>query len=80
MEYYYIDSKNNKIYIDQNQKLDKIVAFGFNPETDNDEIIEYNDISINQIKKYFKSDLKYFNKLYINDENYIIYEVKKNDY
>lgn len=77
MRYYYIDDSENKKYINQDQQLDKIVAIGFNPEFDKDDVIEYNDISINKIRDYFKHDLKYFIKIYINDKNYIIYEGKE---
>lgn len=74
MLYYYYDEKMNKIFIDQNQILDKIIAIGFNPITDNDDIIEIDLSSINQIKNHFKDNLEYLIMIVINNQKYFIYE------
>lgn len=73
MLYYYYDETMNKVFIDQNQILDKIIAIGFNPTTDNDDIIEINVSSINQIKDHFKDDLEYLIMIVINNQKYFIY-------
>ena len=73
MLYYYYDETMNKVFIDQNQILDKIIAIGFNPTTDNDDIIEIDLSSINQIKNHFKDDLEYLIMIVINNQKYFIY-------
>lgn len=74
MLYYYYDETMNKIFIDENQILDKIIAIGFNPITDNDDIIEIDLSSINQIKNNFKDNLEYLIMIVINNQKYFIYE------
>lgn len=74
MLYYYYDETMNKVFIDQNQILDKIIAIGFNPTTDNDDIIEIDLSSINQIKNHFKDNLEYLIMIVINNQKYFIYE------
>lgn len=80
MLYYYYDETMNKVFIDQNQILDKIIAIGFNPTTDNDDIIEIDLSSINQIKDHFKDDLEYLIMIVINNQKYFIYAGEWDDY
>ena len=80
MLYYYYDETMNKVFIDQNQILDKIIAIGFNPTTDNDDIIEIDLSSINQIKNHFKDDLEYLIMIVINNQKYFIYAGEWDDY